>query len=95
MIEIMKQIKWIVCLLAAALISSCDSLVENYKFDTEGFGTKDWDIIDYCESEVAYQMGSYGKAMRLAGMEDVLAQGNLTCVIPSDDAFAAFVNEAG
>ncbi|MBO5684985.1 MAG: fasciclin domain-containing protein, partial [Alistipes sp.] len=91
----MKQIKWIVCLLAAALISSCDSLVENYKFDTEGFGTKDWDIIDYCESEVAYQMGSYGKAMRLAGMEDVLAQGNLTCVIPSDDAFAAFVNEAG
>lgn len=95
MIEIMKQIKWIVCLLAAALVLSCDSLVENYKFDTEGYGTKDWDIIDYCESPVAYQMASYGKAMRLAGMEDVLAQGNLTCVIPSDEAFAAFVNEAG
>lgn len=95
MIEIMKQIKWIVCLLAAALVLSCDSLVEDYKFDTEGYGTKDWDIIDYCESEVAYQMASYGKAMRLAGMEDVLAQGNLTCVIPNDDAFAAFVGESG
>ena len=93
--EIMKQIKFVVLFLAAALVASCDYLVENYKFDTEGYGTQDWDIIDYCESPVAYQMASYGKAMRMAGMEDVLAQGDLTCVIPSDEAFAAFVNEAG
>lgn len=95
MIEIMKQIKWMVSLFAAVLVMGCDSLVENYKFDTGGYGTKDWDIIDYCESPVAYQMANYGKAMRLAGMEDVLAQGNLTCVIPNDDAFDAFVGESG
>ncbi len=82
-------------MLAVTLVAGCDYLVENYEFDTEGYGQSNWEMLDYCESPAANAYDNYSKAMRLAGLDEVVAEGGYTCIIPNNDAFTSFVSAAG
>lgn len=82
-------------MLAVTFVAGCDYLVENYEFDTEGYGQSNWEMLDYCESPAANAYDNYSKAMRLAGLDEVVAEGGYTCIIPNNDAFTSFVSAAG
>lgn len=91
----MKTIKSLFFLLALTLTVSCDSLVKAYDFDADGFGVEEWEILDYCASSVANACDQYSAAMRLSGLDAVVAEGGYTCIIPNNDAFKSFLLEAG
>lgn len=91
----MKRITTILLSLSLFGLVGCDDLVKNFDFDEEGYGHLNWDILDYCESPAANAYDNYSDAMRMAGLDEVLAEGGYTCIIPNNEAFTSFIGAAG
>lgn len=91
----MKRITTILLSLSLFGLVGCDDLVKNFDFDEEGYGQLNWDILDYCESPAANAYDNYSDAMRMAGLDEVLAEGGYTCIIPNNEAFTSFIGAAG
>ncbi len=91
----MKRITTILLSLSLFGLVGCDDLVKNFDFDEEGYGHLNWDILDYCESPAANAYDNYSDAMRMSGLDEVLAEGGYTCIIPNNEAFISFISAAG
>ena len=87
----------ILSLLATCALSlnSCDKLITYYDIDTEANAFQNQTILEYFESGVDPNCTDFCQAIRLAKLESEIEAGNRTCIIPNNDAFAAYLSQAG
>lgn len=90
----MKRLKLYIVIICIAALSSCN-LVKDYKFDANPDGVRNEDMLAYFATSFDKSRTEYVKAMRLAGLDGAIAKGGITCVVPSNKAFAKLCSDYG
>ena len=91
----MRNYKAILLVASALTLGSCNKLMTYYDVDTEAFAFKNQTILEYFESGADPSCTDFCQAVRLAGLESEIETGGRTCIIPNNDAFASFLDQAG
>lgn len=77
------------------LFTSCDYLVKNYEFDDNPNGVRNRTLLEHFENNYDKSCTMYCQAIRIAGLQEEIEIGGMTCVVPNNTAFSSFLASVG
>ena len=75
----------------ATLLVGCNYLIQDYDVDTNPYGVRNRTLLEHFENNYDKSCTMYCKAIRMAGLVEVIEAGGVTCVVPNNTAFSSLL----